>query len=690
VPRGSADLYLATILDVCRRFGVRAIFPGSEPELAVLSAARGELAEAGVVLMANTPEVIEVGLDKQRTAQFLESQGFRPPRSALITGEDRLDTVEFFPAVLKPNTGGGGSANVYLAQNRHELQLLGKYLLASAGSFLVQEYVGTFLDEYTVGVLSGLDGTFINSIAVRRNIMGAFSSRLRVPNRTENSALDEMLVISNGISQGSIGPYTEVCGPCERIAAALRSRGPLNIQCRLEGGVVRVFEINPRFSGTASLRAMAGFNEPDLLYRRHVEGEAIPERAEYRKGIILRGLREGLADPALGQATQGVGDFQWTVPPLPFIFRPLETPHNPDGIPDTLKLTLGVDRETGLLRQVPHPAVSAALARAYQHGSEIPGMMEAAGIGKDYADDFLEMLAADGSAEPLPGKRVLEIGCGTGYLLSRLKELGASVLGIEPGPHGQLGPERYGVPVIRAAFPTDLVTDRFDLVVLYLVVEHLPDGAWLPAVRERVGAQGRVALVVPDAEPFLHEGDGSILFHEHYSYFTAGTLSAVLRNAGAVDIRVRTSRLSRLLFATFGFGDGAPQRDPDALAEAFALAHRFRHRVGQTASRLAAWLAEARNLGESVAVYVPGRFVNYIALGGLDPAGLRFIDDSPALTGRYFPGIDVRVETQDDLVARPTDRVLIMSRSFGGRIRARLTLLLPATTRVTGLDELTE
>ena len=48
VPRESGESYLATILDVSRRFGVRAIFPGSEPELAVLSSARGELAAAGV------------------------------------------------------------------------------------------------------------------------------------------------------------------------------------------------------------------------------------------------------------------------------------------------------------------------------------------------------------------------------------------------------------------------------------------------------------------------------------------------------------------------------------------------------------------------------------------------------------------------------------------------------------------
>ena len=686
VPRGSGASYVATVLDVCRRFGVRAIYPGSEPELLVLSQARKELADAGVLLFANTPEVIAVGLDKLRTAQFLESGGFHPPRSVRITRDTELDAVDFLPAVLKPNTGSGGSANVFLAQDRNELRTFGKYLLDSAGSCLVQEYVGTFLDEYTVGILTDLDGRFINSIAVHRNIQGAFSSRIRAPNRTGNPKFDEMLVVSNGISQGAIGPYPEISGPCERIAEALGSRGPLNIQCRLEGDVVRVFEINPRFSGTASLRAMVGFNEPDLLYRRHVEGETIPARAGYRTGYISRGLREGLADTSLDQATPGVGDFKWTVPSLPFIYRPLESPSNGPGIPDALKLILGLDRDTGRLHQVPHPAVAAALDKAYHAGSEIPGMMEETGIGREYAEDFLTLLTATTGRPRFDGKRVLEIGCGTGYLLSRLQELGARVQGIEPGPHGQLGARKYGVPVLQDVFPSDQITETFDLVVLYLVLEHLPDPvAFLEAVRRTVSPGGSAVIVVPDAEPFLAEGDASILFHEHYSYFTADTLAATLHRAGAGSVRCEHSRLSRLLFALARF-EGPEVTIP--VADGFVQAHRFRTSVARTSARLAAWFAEARALGETVAVYVPGRFVNYASLAGIPTDGLRFVDDSPALRGRYFPGISVPVESMDELVIRPTDRVLIMSASFGAKIRARLAPLLPDDTRITELGEL--
>ena len=57
-----------------------------------------------------------------------------------------------------------------------------------------------------------------------------------------------------------------------------------------------MFEVNPRFSGTTSLRAMVGYNEPDILIRKHVLGESIEPGWAYGSGIIMRSLHETFID----------------------------------------------------------------------------------------------------------------------------------------------------------------------------------------------------------------------------------------------------------------------------------------------------------------------------------------------------------------------------------------------------------
>lgn len=284
--------YLPAVLRVCRKHGVRALFHGSEPELKMFSAHREEIESQGILLPVNPAAVIDLCMDKFKTFTWLREHGFTSPETMLITSRDDLKRVDFLPAVLKPSVGGGGSNNLFLAQTKREAEFLGESLLDNIGPFIVQQYVGTTDSEYTVGVLCDLDGNFINSIAVKRMILSGLSNRIKIGNRMGDDGFGEILGISSGVSQGDIGPYPEVTGPCERVTLEMGCRGAVNFQCRYFEGSVYVFEINPRFSGTTSLRAMVGYNEPDILIRRHVLDEEIEPRFPYRSGTIVRGLSE--------------------------------------------------------------------------------------------------------------------------------------------------------------------------------------------------------------------------------------------------------------------------------------------------------------------------------------------------------------------------------------------------------------
>jgi carbamoyl-phosphate synthase large subunit len=333
VPPAKDPGYLNAVIGICQHHRVVALFHGSEPELRVLSENRALFADRGIFLPMNLPHVIDLCMDKLRSSNLLAERGFHVPRWRRVASEADLAAVDLMPAVLKPSVGGGGSINLYLAQTPDELHTFGRYLLGLYPEFIVQEYVGTPESEYTVGVLHTMDGDFVNSIAIRRHLNSAFSSRIRVPNRTGRAELGSMLVISSGVSQGDIGRFPEVTQACERIAKELDARGAINIQCRLVDGEVMVFEINPRFSGTTSLRAMVGYNEPDVLVRHHVFGEAVTTRFRYAEGTVMRGLAETFASPqrlmAVGPLDTAAVDTHWSS-----IHTPQRTAH------DTMELRI--------------------------------------------------------------------------------------------------------------------------------------------------------------------------------------------------------------------------------------------------------------------------------------------------------------------------------------------------------------
>lgn len=292
VPPASDPKYLDVILSICKKHDIQVLFHGSEPELKVMSNNRDKIKQAGIFLPINTKEVIDICMDKFRTNQFLSENGFSFPKTQKIQNLEDAEQIDFYPIVLKPSIGGGGSANTLIAQSKEELLAFCKYLLDIYPEFIAQEYVGTPDSEYTACVLTSLDGDYINSIAVKRMITSSLGNRLKVENRTSKASLGKILAISSGVSQGEIGKFDEVTKQCKEIALKLGSKGPINIQLRFVDGKVYVFEINPRYSGTTSLRAMVGFNEPDILIKKHLLSQEITPDFNYKSGYILRGLEE--------------------------------------------------------------------------------------------------------------------------------------------------------------------------------------------------------------------------------------------------------------------------------------------------------------------------------------------------------------------------------------------------------------
>ena len=129
---------------------------------------------------------------------------------------------------------------------------------------IIQEYLKEEDAEFTTGVtLAERSAKVMSSITIRRKLKHGQTYKAFVED-------DESIRKSS-----------------ENVALALGGKGPVNIQSRSSGGESKIFEINPRFSASCPIRAVAGVNEPDIVFRDQIlhEDVYVPD---YRKLVGLR------------------------------------------------------------------------------------------------------------------------------------------------------------------------------------------------------------------------------------------------------------------------------------------------------------------------------------------------------------------------------------------------------------------
>lgn len=169
----------------------------------------------------------------------------------------------------------------------------------------------------------------------------------------------------------------------------------------------------------------------------------------------------------------------------------------------------------------------------YEH-PESSGIKPAAEMRQ--IDRQLEIIAG-GFATGFTG-RALEVGCSIALGLSRLKEVGWNVLGLDPSEKCiEISRTRLGVEVRKGFLSLHLLQDKapFDLIILSHVLEHLVDPAWaMKVLHELLAESGLIFIEVPNMLG-LHRTKCAFTF-EHVNYFTPTSLTNLVQQGGfAVD-----------------------------------------------------------------------------------------------------------------------------------------------------------
>jgi SAM-dependent methyltransferase len=351
---------------------------------------------------------------------------------------------------------------------------------------------------------------------------------------------------------------------------------------------------------------------------------------------------------------------------LPFIYEMKKTPCNDEGIPNSLPFKLVIDEKYDLVKQAYDNATDKYLEKAYKISSVLGGNITEDEIGIGYANSMLEFIEKNFSDLP-SNPSVLDIGCGTGYLLHKLESKGWEVQGIEPGKPALFGSEKYKIPIINDFFPSNKLNGKFDVVICSLVLEHIIDPAdFIRKIKQVLKENGTVVIGVPNCLPYILSGDISMLFHEHWSYFTPNSLTAFLIKNSCSNISIKESSYGGLLYAKFDFENDGGQLPGSIGSEG----QDYLDKIADSCEKLKSILQQ--NADKTIGIYVPGRIVNLLVSNSINLANLRFFDDNVNTYGHYFPGIDIKVENFDDLKKQPTDIILIMSSFFGEKIKAKI------------------
>jgi SAM-dependent methyltransferase len=146
----------------------------------------------------------------------------------------------------------------------------------------------------------------------------------------------------------------------------------------------------------------------------------------------------------------------------------------------------------------------------------------------------------------LPSRRVLEVGCGNGDLLARLKTFGYSTEGIEPSHDGVARSRRRGLKVIPGTFEGTGVQGRYGAIVSTHVVEHVADiDAFFARAAELVEPLGVHVIVTPNGNAPAFKALRRFWTYatpeEHRYIFTAEALIHIGRRHGFVTECHRTT-----------------------------------------------------------------------------------------------------------------------------------------------------
>jgi SAM-dependent methyltransferase len=323
-----------------------------------------------------------------------------------------------------------------------------------------------------------------------------------------------------------------------------------------------------------------------------------------------------------------------------------------------------------------------------------------------YAEQITARLGLNGDSQ------VVELASNDGYLLQFFAERGISVLGVEPAANVAEVAVEKGIPTVVEFFGEDVGRrlageTQADLLLGNNVLAHVPDlNDFVSGMKALLKPGGVITMEFPHLMRLIDENQWDTIYHEHFSYFSFLTVSAVFEAHGLrlFDVEeLPTHGGSLRIYGAHADDVDKPEsttarelraRERAAGYERLDTYRGYGRRVEADKRAILSFLIDLKQQGLRIAAYGAPAKGNTL----LNYCGIRrdFIDYTcdlnPHKQGHFLPGSRIPIRSPDQLREDQPDVVVILPwnlkdeiveqlqfvREWGGRFAARtpeLTLL---------------
>ena len=254
--------YLDRIKEICRKYKVKVVFPGSDKEARLLAENSKQIKK--VILATSSQKIWKVTGDKLLTNRLCKKLKIPTPKTyrLSLTNIQKLTKKTGYPFTIKQRSGSGSRGLKVVYEPASAKKLLSE---ANPRDYLLQEYLPPDQNEYTVGTY--------------------FDYHLRNYQNIVMIAYKRQLYHGNTIAAETVSP--KIFKPSIlALGKYLKLTGYINFQFIMKDKTPYLTDINARFSSSTSISLHLGYNWVET-YLLNILYKVKPKKALYTPGIVI-------------------------------------------------------------------------------------------------------------------------------------------------------------------------------------------------------------------------------------------------------------------------------------------------------------------------------------------------------------------------------------------------------------------